>query len=263
MWTSLCEGLQDTAQPPTLHQLKHALARFQGYATRRKALGLLKWVAKTAPDGDRRLGDRFDALEQEYSERPAHHYALNTREDILRAMLEKARAVRGWKGTRLQALLRVLWDTGLRQEELLGMTWAHIDVGASSLKVPGRPARYLALSAPTLDALAYWRLATPASGVAHVWVADESGQLLNASTIWRQLKRVEPAGTPLELSLSGPTAFRAAFAWRCLEQRLEDHEIQQLLGHARLSSTQSLLAQLAQHNASTAQSSAPPANLER
>lgn len=252
MWASLCEGLRGASEPPTLHQLQAALAIFQGYATRRKALGLLKWVAKTAPQGAQRLGDRFEALEHEYVERPAHHYALNTREDILRAMLEKARAVRGWKGVRLQTLLRVLWDTGLRQEELLGMTWGHIDVAASSLKVPGRPARYLALSGPTVEALAYWKLASPATGVAHVWVADESGKLLNASTLWRQLKRVEPPGTPLELSLSGPTAFRAAFAWRCLQQGLEVEEIQQRLGHARLSSTESLLAQLTAHNTSHA-----------
>lgn len=261
MWASMSEELRNASRPPSVPQLQAALAVFQAYATRRKALGLLKWVAKNAPEGALLLGDRFEALEQEYSQRPAHNYALNTQEALLRAMLVRAQKVRGWKGVRLQALLRVLWDTGLRQEELLGMTWGHLDVAAASLKVPGRPPRYLALSAETLEALAYWRLACPVDSGVHMWVADESGKLLNPSTVWRQLKRVEPPGTPLELSLSGPTAFRAAFAWRCLQRGLETPEIQQLLGHARLASTEALLEQLTAHNERSSDKAQAPLSL--
>jgi len=244
MWSRICEKSAACPKPLSASSLSAVLAHFDAYATKKKALALYKQIAESSDVAFATLGAAYREVSMSFIERATHRYHLNTHLGVLEGMHQYARSVNGWKGARLSAAIQVLWDAGLRQEEFLSMTWLNIRLETGVLRVPGKPSREMPLSGTGVKLLNAWKQASPAPCASLVWVADSKGAVLPASTLWRQLKRAEPEGTPLELSLCGPTAFRAAFAKRCAQQGMPVEAIQRLLGHAQLVSTYELLRQM-------------------
>ncbi len=227
--------------------LSSTLGCFDSFTTRKRHFLLFRWVVRTLRNSGVQLLDPTPSLENEFSgeERP-HHTVMPLDEHVCLLASEALSQVSGWKGLRLAAMVSLLGDTGLRSEavRLLPLNaWN----GESTLTIPGKgsaPSREATLSPGAVQALKAWACARPGTPGGLLFVADASGKALDPATVWRQLKRLEAKAGPLGAPTGGTTAIRAAYAQRLKERGDSAEDIQQALGHRRLSSTVELLSRI-------------------
>src|SRR5579871_313916 len=147
----------------------------------------------------------------------------------------------GLAGLRDRAILEVLYSSGLRVSELVGLDWADVDREAGLLRVlgKGRKERVVPIGRPALRALDAYAAAAAAAGrpVAPGAVfRNLRGGRLTARSVARLVERhVTASGTPTRAT---PHALRHTFATHLLGAGADLRAIQELLGHASLSTTQ-------------------------
>ena len=143
-----------------------------------------------------------------------------------------------WIGARDLAILLLLYGAGLRVAEALSLTARDLPVG-STLRVTGKRAK--TRTVPVLPMVAqaiaeYARLCPfPLTGSAPLFVGARGGPL-NPDLVRRSVR-----GARLRLGLPDsltPHALRHSFATHLLAQGADLRSLQELLGHASLSSTQ-------------------------
>src|SRR5919197_1044441 len=144
-------------------------------------------------------------------------------------------------GLRDRALLEVLYSSGLRVSELVGLDWEHVDENAGLLRVlgKGRKERVVPVGRPALRALAAYRARAAEAGLAvargPVFLNARGGRL-TAPSVARLLERhVLASATATKAT---PHALRHTFATRLLGAGADLRAIQELLGQASLSTTQ-------------------------
>jgi integrase/recombinase XerC len=164
--------------------------------------------------------------------------------DELFALLSQPSA-RTVRGLRDRAILEVLYGAGVRVSELCGLSLDDLDLPGRTLRVMGKgqKERDCPLHGPAVDALqAYLArreelLGRPAPGQDPEAVfLNARGGRLSARSVARQLD-----GYVLELALArrvSPHALRHSFATHLLAGGADVRSIQELLGHASLSTTQ-------------------------
>jgi len=141
-----------------------------------------------------------------------------------------------------RALLELLYATGVRVGEAVGADVDDLDLGRRLLRVLGKGAkeRSVPVGVPAADALTSWltsgrpALAGPGSGAA-LFLGVRGGRLdqRTARRVVHQRLR-HRAGTP-DL---GPHGLRHSAATHLLEGGADLRSVQELLGHATLSTTQ-------------------------
>jgi integrase/recombinase XerC len=144
-------------------------------------------------------------------------------------------------GLRDRAMLEVLYSSGLRVSELTGLDWEHVDAEAALVRVlgKGRKERVVPIGRPALRALAAYRAAcaeagqTAASGP--VFRNARGGRLTSRSVARLMERHVVVSGSPTKAT---PHALRHTFATHLLGAGADLRAIQELLGHASLSTTQ-------------------------
>jgi integrase/recombinase XerC len=146
----------------------------------------------------------------------------------------------GWLGLRDRALLEVLYSSGLRVSELVGLDWHDVDAETPAVRVlgKGRKERVVPLGRPALAALEAYRAAAAAAGVdlhAGPVFRNARGGRLTTRSVARQMERWVAAGGTTKAS---PHALRHTFATHLLGAGADLRAIQELLGHASLSTTQ-------------------------
>ena len=138
-----------------------------------------------------------------------------------------------------RAILETLYSCGLRVSELCGLDWEAIDFDNECVRVlgKGRKERIVPLGEIALDSLRAWRQALAADGLtrAAVFVNRRGGRLTS-----RSVARIVRAGMlRAATTVTGsPHSLRHSFATHLLEQGADLRAIQELLGHASLSTTQ-------------------------
>jgi len=148
-------------------------------------------------------------------------------------------------GLRDRAMLEVLYGGGLRVSELVGLSLADLDLGAGVVRVlgKGRKERLCPLNADAVEALEAWLarrgelFAKKAAkqDVDAVFLNHRGGRLTTRS-VERHLERyVRALGLPKKVS---PHGLRHSFATHLLAGGADIRSIQELLGHASLSTTQ-------------------------
>src|SRR6059058_432205 len=144
-------------------------------------------------------------------------------------------------GLRGRALLEVLYSSGLRVSELVGLDWEQVDENAGLLRVlgKGRKERVVPVGRPALRALAAYRARSAEAGLAvargPVFLNARGGRL-TARSVARLMERyVLASGTATKVT---PHALRHTFATHLLGAGADLRAIQELLGHASLSTTQ-------------------------
>ncbi len=161
-----------------------------------------------------------------------------------RSMIVEAAAAPGaaWTALRDQAVVTLLWGCGLRISEALSLTGADAPLG-ESLRITGKggKTRLVPVLAPVREAVDAYLAAAPvrpAPGEA-LFVANRGGPLRP-----RQVQAlVEALRSALGLPDSAtPHALRHAFATHLLAGGADLRSIQELLGHASLSTTQKYTA---------------------
>jgi len=144
-------------------------------------------------------------------------------------------------GLRDRAFIEVLYSAGIRVGELVGLDWERVDVDAAALRVlgKGRKERVVPVGRPALRALAAYRDACRAAGYETARGAvfrNKRGGRLTARSVARLLERhVLVSGTTAKAT---PHALRHTFATHLLGAGADLRAIQELLGHASLSTTQ-------------------------
>lgn len=147
-------------------------------------------------------------------------------------------AARGWRDA---ALLEMIYSAGLRISEACGLRVEDVDPAGRQVRVrgKGRKERLVPVGRPALAALQrYWNRAKhPLTPSTPVFLADPTGtEPVRPSEVQRYLKKylvmagLDPALTPHKL--------RHSFATHLLDRGADLRSVQELLGHARLASTE-------------------------
>ena len=141
-----------------------------------------------------------------------------------------------------RAIFELAYSAGLRAEELVNLDVASLDADAEQLRVEGKGGRTRIVPAgePAWRALdAYLERGRPAlEGVAvdHALFLSKSGRRLSTSDVRRRLAiAVRRAAAHAGVS---PHTLRHSFATHLLEGGADLRAIQELLGHASISTTQ-------------------------
>ncbi|MGE0794306.1 MAG: tyrosine-type recombinase/integrase [Acidimicrobiia bacterium] len=149
------------------------------------------------------------------------------------AVTEGSEAVRH----RDDAVLELLYGSGLRVAELCGLDWDDLDLARATATVWGKGAkqRQLPVTPPAVDALTRWRglrdeLVTEGSPAGAVFLNARGGRL-GPRDVRRLLDR--RSSTPTH-----PHALRHTFATHLLDGGADLRVVQELLGHTDLATTQ-------------------------
>ncbi len=163
------------------------------------------------------------------------------------ALLEAPAGREGPLGLRDRALLELLYASGLRVGELVALNWRDVDLPARVLRVIGKGdrERMTPFGAPAAKALRHWleawedlfrRRAGDADRHLEPVFLNRNGGRLSARSVRRIIDRyVEETA---QAAGAHPHALRHSFATHLLESGADLRSIQELLGHASLSTTQ-------------------------
>ncbi len=141
------------------------------------------------------------------------------------------------------AVFEFLYSTGCRISEAIAVKWGEIDFSRGTVVVTGKGSkdRLVILGRPSLDALERLRAAAAlrspdlADDSADVFLSDRYAKL-SARFVERRMKRyLAEADLPTDLS---PHKLRHSFATHLLDAGADLRSVQEMLGHASLSTTQ-------------------------
>jgi integrase/recombinase XerC len=155
-------------------------------------------------------------------------------------------------GVRDRAILEVLYSCGLRVSELVGLNWGEIDPNLEVVRVKGKgnKERIVPIGRKALEALERYRAQIPALVVrkrrntllsvtslatSSVFLNSRGGRLTTRSVARLVAGYARDCGIALKTS---PHALRHTFATHLLDSGADLRAIQELLGHASLSTTQ-------------------------
>ncbi len=168
--------------------------------------------------------------------------------DEVAALFKAASEIEGAKGLRMTALLEILYAAGLRVSELVSLPLASVRKGDRVLIVKGKgdKERLAPLTERAVDAVdaylacrATFLPADKAAGVASKWLFPSRGKTghLTAARFAQMLKDLAvAAGVPP--SKVSPHVLRHAFATHLLEGGADLRSVQQMLGHADITTTE-------------------------
>ncbi|NCD08016.1 MAG: tyrosine recombinase XerC [Negativicutes bacterium] len=148
-------------------------------------------------------------------------------------------------GLRDQALLEILYATGCRVSELVGLTLEHVDLGNRYVLLLGKgnKERIVPIGNAAVDSVEFY-LAKSRVRIMHRYNVKEHGKLfinhrgtqLSTRSVRRILNKYI-ADLALQKHIS-PHVIRHTFATHLLEHGADLRAVQELLGHANLSTTQ-------------------------
>lgn len=153
-------------------------------------------------------------------------------------------------GLRARAMLEVLYSCGLRVSELVSLDWDDVDDNLEVIRVQGKgnTERVVPIGRRALDSLARYRAQIPSlltpkkrgdsprpPSCPAVFLNRRGGRLTTRSVARSVADYARACGISLKTS---PHALRHSFATHLLEAGADLRAIQELLGHASLSTTQ-------------------------
>jgi integrase/recombinase XerC len=207
------------ASPRTIQRRLSALRSFFNFMLRERALEANPAVGVQAPKASKRLPQTMDV-------------DLMTRLLEFRADTELS--------VRDKAIMELFYSSGLRLAELVGLNLGDVDRGDRTVRVLGKGSktRVVPVGKHALDAIARWlkeRPAMAANGELALFVSAR-GDRLGARAIQKRI-----AGWARRQGLGRhvhPHLFRHSFATHLLESSQDLRGVQELLGHANISTTQ-------------------------
>jgi integrase/recombinase XerC len=206
-------------QPRSVQRRLSALRSFFGFLIREGAVARNPAVDVRAPKAGKRLPHTLDV-------------------DQMGALL----ALRPEAPLQLRdlALMELLYSSGLRLAELVGLNLTDLDLSDRTVRVLGKgsKARIMPVGAQAVAVLGQWlrtRAGVAAAGETAVFVGRR-GRRLGARAVQLLVARHGRAqGLPMGVH---PHLFRHSFATHLLESSRDLRAVQELLGHASISTTQ-------------------------
>lgn len=143
-----------------------------------------------------------------------------------------------WRRRRDDAVLELLYGSGLRVSELCGLDVGSVDLGTATVIVWGKGAkeRRVPMSGPAVTAVRAWLLLRgdvvgPEGSEPAAMFGNERGRRLGPRDVRRILDRRSPSPTH-------PHALRHSFATHLLDGGADLRAVQELLGHSDVATTQ-------------------------
>ncbi|MEC4678874.1 MAG: tyrosine recombinase XerC [Nitrospirota bacterium] len=142
---------------------------------------------------------------------------------------------KGWRALRDRAILETFYSTGIRLSELVGLSEEDIHFASGTLRVfgKGRKERIVPIGSKAIEALQLYLKARPAG--AFGLFSNHRGGCLTTRSVSRivkhYLKQIDRPG-------ASPHTLRHTYATHLLEGGADLRAVQELLGHASLSTTQ-------------------------
>jgi len=142
-----------------------------------------------------------------------------------------------------RAIMEVLYSSGLRVSELVGLDWQDVDFNLGIVRVLGKGTkeRIVPIGDVALKSLREWadyqaqRWNRPARGGTAIFLNRFGSRITTRSVARIVEKYLRAASIPLRM---GPHGLRHTFATHLLNGGADLRSIQELLGHASLSTTQ-------------------------
>jgi integrase/recombinase XerC len=157
---------------------------------------------------------------------------------LMEIPVEKSRLRVEKKGRRDRAILELLYSSGIRVSELVGLNLNQLDLDLGIVKVmgKGRKERIVPVGSKAVESLkAYLGKRAGLSGEEPLFV-NLKGERLTARSVGRLVKEyTKRSGIFRRIS---PHTLRHSFATHLLDAGADIREIQEMLGHASLSTTQ-------------------------
>lgn len=188
-----------------------------------------------------RKDDPAQGLDSPKTGRPLPKYLS---EKQVKALLEAAaeKAKDGPMGVRLCCLVELLYASGMRVSELVGLSWQAAARDQESLLVKGKGGkeRLVPLGAPAREALEAWRQERSkllGRSESRWLFPGQKGDHLDRSQFAHELKELAQAAgiPPAKVS---PHVLRHSFASHLLAHGADLRAVQTLLGHADIATTQ-------------------------
>ena len=142
-----------------------------------------------------------------------------------------------------RAVLEVFYSTGIRVSELMGLNWMDIDFQLGIIRVVGKGSkeRIVPIGEIAMQTLRdygqeqrkRWKCAC--KGETPVFLNNRGGRITTRSVARIVEKHLKQAGIPVKM---GPHGLRHSFATHLLNGGADLRVIQEMLGHASLSTTQ-------------------------
>lgn len=199
----------------------------------------------TSPLGSLKLPSRKKHLPRFFTEKQVSDF-LRAPVEMGKAAADSKKKKRGrsmapWQYFRDAAILEMLYSTGVRIQELITMDHADIDPSSLAVRVVGKGSkeRLVILGRPALKAYEEYRSMLPS--VPEAAFVGSGNRRLTARTVQQRFKvYLEAVGLDRHLT---PHKLRHSFATHLLDHGADMRNVQELLGHANLSTTQ-IYAQL-------------------
>ncbi len=140
-----------------------------------------------------------------------------------------------WYGARDAAMIELMYATGLRVSELVGLPWSAVHDGWLVVRGKGGKERLVPFGDRAAEALAHWQRMREDKQSPWVFV-NHQGQPMTRQNFWmRLLGHARAAGVTGKVS---PHVLRHAFATHLLEHGADLRAVQAMLGHADISTTE-------------------------
>lgn len=145
------------------------------------------------------------------------------------------------KGIRDRAMLELLYATGIRVSELINLNVTDVNLAMSFIRCSGgKKERIVPMGNKSLEALTVYidnvRDGMVKSETERALFVNCSGVRLSRQGFWKIIKQYQhQAGIKKEIT---PHTLRHSFAAHLLENGADLHSIQEMMGHADISSTQ-------------------------
>jgi len=193
---------------------------------------------------------KYLARENILTQNPAAGIATPKKEKKLPSFLNpeeitkllEAPAKNCWEEKRDKAILEMLYSSGLRVSELVGLNHDDLDFFGGLVRVrgKGKKERIVPVGQVALNGLRTYLDAKPPKEVANaikkpLFISRIGTRLTDRSIRRMILKYVKRTGMGKEIS---PHTFRHSFATHMLDRGADLRSVQELLGHANLSTTQ-------------------------
>ncbi len=198
--------------------------------------------------------------------------ALGVEEAVQLASFRPQAPANPWIDARDACMVELLYGSGLRVAELTGLDCeagsharGHVDREAAHVHVLGKGGkrRAVPVGAPTLEALDAWlslRAQHPAAGTQAALFIGRNGTRLTSQSIWQRLRnRAAAAGLAAPVH---PHMLRHSFASHLLQSSSDLRAVQELLGHANITTTQVYTRLDFQHLARAYDAAHPRAKLD-
>lgn len=191
----------------------------------------------------------FAVQNREIEENPIHNIKIDKAEKKLPQILTGKEVelllqqpkVTEMKGCRDKAMLEVLYATGIRVSELIGLNIDDVSLPGSFIRCEsGEKTRIIPIYPEALQSLHEYidsvrpkMIAVPTE---HSLFVNVSGERMSRQGFWKIVKHYqETAGISKDIT---PHTLRHSFAVHLLENGADLRSIQEMLGHADISSTQ-------------------------